>query len=312
MNILFQKVLQVLKTYFHFNRSEKNGILILIILILILFIIPAYLAFVRKPVKISFEQFGKEIAAFEADTLKRAPNRFNIDFERIDHSLAAHKLHPFTFDPNGLPAEKWRQIGLSERQIKTIKNYELKGGRFFHKEDLRKIYGLSENEYAVLAPYISIHKTEYNKTSIQKNTWKSRFYDAENLTVDINTADSAGLMALSGIGSSFARRIIRYRNLLGGFYAKEQLLEVYGMDSLRFAQFSANCTVGEGPVRKFNINTVTVAELKKHPYFNYYLAKSIIDYRIIHGSYGSVEQLSFTPLFNKDLYQKLAPYLIIR
>lgn len=312
MSIIVQKVLQALKTYFHFNRSEKNGIFILIIIILILFIIPSYLAFVRKPVKVSFEQFGKEIAAFEAETLKRAPNRFNVDFERIDRSLAGHKLHPFTFDPNGLPVEKWRQMGLSERQIKTIKNYELKGGKFFHKEDLRKIYGLNESEYAVLAPYISIHKTDYNKTSIQKNTWKSRFSNAEIFPVDINTADSAGLMALGGIGSSFARRIIRYRNLLGGFYAKEQLLEIYGMDSLRFAQFSANCTVGAGPVRKININTVTVAELKKHPYFNYYLAKSIIDYRIIHGSYGSVEQLSFTPLFNKDLYQKLAPYLIIR
>jgi DNA uptake protein ComE-like DNA-binding protein len=69
--------------------------------------------------------------------------------------------------------------------------------------------------------------------------------------------------------------------------------------------------VGNGPARKIRINSVTLAELKHHPYFNYYLAKSIIDYRIIHGSYDSVEQLRFTPMFNKDLYKKIAPYITV-
>ncbi|HEX7411700.1 MAG TPA: helix-hairpin-helix domain-containing protein [Bacteroidales bacterium] len=308
-------MLNFLKTYFHFNRSEKNGILILIVIILVLFIIPEYLAFVRKPVKVYFEQYSKEITAFEAalqaDTLQKPSRKFNVDFERVDGSLAENKLHPFPFDPNGLSAEKWREMGLSERQIKTIMNYESKGGKFYHKEDLRKIYGITESEYVILAPYISVSKPDYDNKIVQKSNWTSKFPKAERLPVDINTADSVGLMKLKGIGSSFARRIIRYRNLLGGFYAKEQLFEVYGMDSLRFAQFSGNCTVGAGPVHKINLNTATVAELKKHPYFDYYLAKSIVDYRIIHGSYDRVEQLRFTPMFYEDLYKKIAPYLII-
>ena len=308
-------MLNFLKTYFHFNRSEKNGILILIVIILVLLIIPEYLAFVRKPVKVYFEQYRKEITAFEAalqaDTLQKPSRKFNVDFERVDGSLAENKLHPFPFDPNGLSAEKWREMGLSERQIKTIMNYESKGGKFYHKEDLRKIYGITESEYVILAPYISVSKPDYDNKTVQKSNWTSKFPKAERLPVDINTADSVGLMKLKGIGSSFARRIIRYRNLLGGFYAKEQLFEVYGMDSLRFAQFSGNCTVGAGPVHKINLNTATVAELKKHPYFDYYLAKSIVDYRIIHGSYDRVEQLRFTPMFYEDLYKKIAPYLII-
>lgn len=304
-----------LKTYFFFNRSEKNGILILIVIILILFIIPAYLAFVRKPVKVYFEQFSKEIASFEtallADTLQKPFRKFNVDFERVDGSLAENKLHPFPFDPNSLSAEKWREMGLSERQIKTIMNYQNKGGKFYHKEDLKKIYGITESEYAVLAPYISLSKPEYDSKIAPKSNWTSKFPKKERVLVDINTADSAGLMNLYGIGSSFARRIIRYRNLLGGFYIKEQLLEVYGMDSLRFAQFSGNCTIGVGTIHKININTATVAELKKHPYLDYYLAKSIVDYRIIHGSYDKVEQLRFTPMFYEDLYKKIAPYMII-
>lgn len=304
-----------LKTYFHFNRSEKNGIIILTVIILILFIIPAYLAFVRKPAKVYFEQYSKEIAAFEAslqeDTLQKHSGKYNIDFERIDGSMAEHKMHPFPFDPNDLPAEKWREMGMSERQIKTILNFEKKGGRFYHKEDLKKIYGISESEYNVLAPYISISKADYDNKPDQKSEWKSKFPKPERVSVDINTADSAGLTKLKGIGPSFARRIIRFRDLLGGFYDKKQLLEVYGMDSLRFAEFSGYCTLGAGPVRKININTATVAELKKHPYFDYYLAKSIVDYRVIHGNFDRVEQLRFTPMFYEDLYKKIAPYMMI-
>lgn len=308
-------MLNFLKTYFHFNRSEKNGILILIGIILILFILPSYLAFVRKPVKVYFEQFSKEIAAFEAalqaDTLQKPFRKFNVDFERVDGSLAENKLHPFPFDPNNLSAEKWRQLGLSEKQTKTILNYQSKGGKFYQKEDLRKIYGITESEYAVLAPYITISKPDYNNKTAQKSNWNNKFPKTERVPVDINTADSVGLMKLYGIGSSFARRILRYRVLLGGFYSKEQLMEVYGMDSMCFAQFSGNCTVGAGPIHKININTATVAELKKHPYFDYYLAKSIVDYRIIHGAYDRVEQLRFTPMFYEDLYKKIAPYMII-
>jgi competence protein ComEA len=308
-------MINFLKTYFQFNRSEKNGIIILIFIILLLFILPAYLAFIRKPVKVYFEEYGKEIKAFEAsieaDTLQKSQQRTNVDFDRVDGSMAENKLHPFHFDPNQLPAEKWREMGMNEKQIKTILNFQSKGGKFYHKEDLRKIYGISESEYNVLAPYISINKPDYENKTSTISSWNSKFTKTERATVDINTADSIGLMKLKGIGPSFARRIIRYRDLLGGFYDKKQLLEVYGMDSLRFAEFSGNCTLGAGPVRKINLNTATVADLKKHPYFDYYLAKSIVDYRIIHGSYDRVEQLRFTPMFYEELFKKIAPYLIV-
>lgn len=308
-------MLNFLKTYFDFNRSEKNGILILTVVILILFMVPAYMSYIRKPEMVHYEQYSMEIAAFEAalqaDSIQKSFGRYSVDFERINGSLAESKLHPFPFDPNGLTAEKWREMGMSEKQIKTILNYQSKGGKFYRKEDLQKIYGITETEYNVLAPFISIIKPGYENRKDQNTGWSNKFPKAERVAVDINTADSVGLMKLKGIGPSYARRIIRYRDLLGGFYAREQLLEVYGMDSLRFAEFSGNCILGAGPVRKINLNTATVAELKKHPYFDYYLAKSIVDYRIIHGAYGKVEQLRFTPMISEGLYNKIAPYMII-
>jgi DNA uptake protein ComE-like DNA-binding protein len=301
------------KSYFYFNRSEKNGILLFIPVILILFIIPAYRIYNRKPVQVDFSQYSKEIKAFESalqiDSIKNSRKKFVPDFERVDRSIAESRLHPFAFDPNGLPAEKWIAMGLSEKQVKTILNYQMKGGKFYHKEDLKKIYGISENEYAVLEPFIAISKPAYANETTPKKAWNSKFPEYKKTIIDINTADSVDLLEIRGIGPSFAHRILRYRDKLGGFYAKEQLLEVFGMDSVRYAQMFDYCTLGNSAVQKINLNTAVVADLKKHPYFDYYLAKSIVDYRIIHGPYTKVEQLRYTPLVYEELYKKIAPYL---
>jgi competence protein ComEA len=302
------------RSYFFFNRGEKNGILLFIPVILILFAYPAYRNYTRKPEQADFSQYNKEIRAFEAtlvnDSIQKSRRNFTPDFERVDGSLTEARLRPFVFDPNELPADKWIEMGLSQKQVKTILNYRKKGGRFYDKEDFRKIYGISENEYSVLAPFINITKPDYNKEMAIKSAGNVKYAGYKKTIIDINAADSLDLLEISGVGPAFAHRILRYRNKLGGFYAKEQLLEVFGMDSSRYAKISDYCTIGNGVLEKINLNTAKVADLKKHPYFDYYLAKSIVDYRILHGPYAKVEQLKYTRLVYEDLYKKIAPYLV--
>jgi competence protein ComEA len=301
------------KSYFYFNRSEKTGILIFIPIILLLFLYPAYRNYTRKTEQVDFSRFSKEIQAFEAtlqfDSIQKSKEISSPDFERMDKSIAEDRLHPFIFDPNELSAEKWVEMGLNQKQVKTILNYRKKGGRFYQKEDLRKIYGISESEYSVLAPYINIQKRYIDKGTGVKIVENGKFHEYKTTIIDINSADSIDLLELRGIGPAFAHRILRYRQILGGYYAKEQLLEVFGMDSSRYAKISEYCTIGNGAVQKINLNTAKVSDFKKHPYFDYYLAKSIVDYRIIHGPYSKVEQLKYTPLVYEDLYKKIAPYL---
>jgi len=302
-----------LKSYFYFSRGEKTGLLLFIPVILILYIIPVYLDYSRKPAKADFARYNREIIAFEAalqtDTIQNFKRNFVPDYERMDRSIAEHKLHPAAFDPNIITAEKWISMGLSEKQANTIINYRNKGGKFFQKEDLRKIYGISENEYAVLEPFISISKPASETKNFTKFAGTGKFPEYKKTIIELNSADSMDLLEIRGVGPAFAHRILRYRNKLGGFYAKEQLLEVYGMDSARFAQVSEYCRIGNGEIQKININTATVADFKKHPYFDYYLAKSIVDYRILHGAFTKVEQLRYIPLVYEDLYKKLVPYL---
>ncbi len=156
-----------------------------------------------------------------------------LDFQQMDRSVAENKITPFLFNPNKLPSEQWSKMGLKDWQIKVIKNYEAKGGHFYKKEDFKKMFCISPSEYAILEPYISIpdEKKEYAEAKTQVKEVHKR------ALVDLNTADSVTLLSLYGIGPSFAKRIMKYRNLLGGFYNKTQLLEVYGFDQDRLIKY---------------------------------------------------------------------------
>ena len=129
--------------------------------------------------------------------------------------------------------------------------------------------------------------------------------------VDVNTADTNDLQEIKGIGASFARRIAKYRDLLGGFIKKEQLLEVFGMDSARYLQIQASFTINPSAIQKININKATIQELKKHPYFDYYTAKSVVMYRTQKGEYKTVSEIKKANLIYDDFYDKIYPYLTV-
>ncbi|MBO6034901.1 MAG: helix-hairpin-helix domain-containing protein, partial [Paludibacteraceae bacterium] len=109
--------------------------------------------------------------------------------------------------------------------------------------------------------------------------------------------DTLQLQELRGIGPSFARRIGKYREKLGGYYAKEQLMEVYGFTEQLYSQVEKHVTVDASKIRKLNINELDIAELKRHPYISFYEAKAIFDYRNSKSScrIDSIEELAKLP-----------------
>ena len=222
-----------------------------------------------------------------------------------EHKIADKEettLNPFPFDPNTISKEKFLEMGLPERAVNAIINYREKGGRFFEKDDFKKIYNLSNEAYLILEPYIEIETlVEFSDSLKRKKT--------EILSIELNSADTLDLQQLSGIGPSFSRRIVKYRELLGGYCRKEQLLEVYGMDSLRFHGMVSNIEINDANITKININKATIKEMIKHPYIEYYLAKSIITYREKIGGYHNLEELKDAKLIYEELFQKIKPYL---
>ncbi len=299
-----------LKNYFNFNKGERIGILVVIAIIIAVIAYPYMVKVTFKDNKDDFIRFASDIDQFEK-SLKNATDSVNearrLDFQQMDRSVVENKITPFIFNPNLLPSEQWSRLGLKDWQIKIIKNYEAKGGKFYKKEDFKKMFCISPSEYEILEPYISIpeQKNEYAERNTEVKVAKPR------IMVELNTADSLTLLTLYGIGPSFAKRIIKYRNLLGGFYSKDQLLEIYGFDQERLDKIYAYCDVDPVGIKKLNINTIKTDELKKHPYLDYYTAKAIVDQRIILRKYTSLQQIKELPLIHEDLFNKIKNYLIL-
>lgn len=208
----------------------------------------------------------------------------------------------FPFDPNTISDSGWIKLGISERQIKIIRNFQKKGGRFRKKEDLAKIYGL---DYQRLEAFVDI-PSERKQVKDSKAIIKPK--KKEGLRIDLNTADTTMLMELKGIGISFAKRIIKYRERLGGYYCVDQLLEVYGFDQARLDGIREYCHTGTGPYRKIPVNSVKTQELMKHPYMDYTTAKAIVDFRIARKVLSDPDQLRDLQLLPEELFEKMRPY----
>lgn len=174
-----------------------------------------------------------------------------------------------------------------------------------------EIYTANENRRA------SYRESFWNNDRQQVRNWRRDsvqyrpHYDKKDRTVkvELNSADTTELQLLYGIGPVFAKRIVKYRTLLGGFARKEQLLEVYGMTEERYAEIAGNITVDSSVTTKLDINSATIAQLKRHPYLDYYQAKAIVDYRIKVGNFNGINELLKVATLDEETIAKLEGYI---
>ena len=296
----------VLKESFSFSKKELNGLVIFCLLIILVAFAPMIYSYLNPPEVYNFDQFKKEIAEFKASAIKEEEYHYRSKWNYNKKEEKVLVAEYFNFNPNNLPEKLWRKLGLSSKQIKIIKNFESKGGKFYHKEDLQKIYSIKPQDYARLEPYIAIpERTFENKYPATKVPAKKSF-----VLVDLNSADSVQLETLKGIGPAFASRIIKYRNRLGGFCRKEQLLEVYGLDTAKFSGLLSQINLNPDQVRKIDINTATFEELKSNPYLNYKQINAIVQYRKQHGNYKSITDLKKIIILTEEVLKKMEPYLL--
>ncbi|MCY1524619.1 comEA protein [compost metagenome] len=184
-------------------------------------------------------------------------------------------------------------------------NYRSKGGRFYTVTDLKRMYVISPSTYKRLAPYIRLkQQPDAPRQAAIREPGKKELY-----LVNINLADTVELDRLKGIGPAFARRIVKYRERLGGFYNKEQLLEVYGMDSLKYTAMKMQLLIDTSAIRKIPLNTVSAEVLTKHPYLTYKLANALIRYREQHGNYRDMADLKKVLILDAKTIERLSPYL---
>jgi len=215
-------------------------------------------------------------------------------------------LTPLPFDPNTADSNLLDRIGFNRKQIAQIVNYRNAGGKFEVKNDFRKIYSVSDKDFKILENYILLPSMIVPKADAP--LYENNYPDFE---IEINTADSIALIKLKGVGPVFANRIISYRKKLGGFYDKSQLLEVYGLDTNRYFKLVDHLLVDTAQLVKIDLNSATFNDFLNHPYFEYYLVKSIFNYKEAVGEFNSVEELRQVNMVYDQLFEKIRPYLFV-
>lgn len=312
--------------YLSFTRRDRIGIILILIVVLTVFFLPKVFSYIgnSKPttadtawmvVMKRLEQ--KEVGNEQQYNKYKDDNNSAYQYDRpAKNYTSKSKGGLFIFDPNSLSAEGWQKLGLRDKTISTIQNYLSKGGKFRKPEDLQRIYGLFPNEFERISPFIKIESTVETKNNKdftdkpQVENPAAKTYTPRYSTVDINSADTSSLIALPGIGSKLAIRIINFRDKLGGFYSVNQVGETFGLPDSAFQKLKQYLKLENTSIKKININNASVDELKIHPYIKYSLANTIVAYRNAHGLFDNVESIKKVMAVTDEVYSKIAPYLM--
>lgn len=288
-----------IRSFFGFSRSETNAFLILLpLMALLIFSEPVYRYWFIAQQPRDFDNEKNEL-----DSLTASWSWTQRD-SAIGKSL---ERRLFSFDPNTVSNEDLIQLGFNRTLAHRMVNYRMKGGKFTVKKDLMKIYGMDSTLYQRLYAFVDLPE------KVEKENVVKSFGKKENSVIekfDLNTADTTQLIKVYGIGSKLSRRIVTYRDKLGGFVSRAQLTEVYGLDSAVIRELFKKSFIHENfKPRVININTAPEKELGEHPYIKYKLAKAITTYRFQHGAYNSVDDLKKIVLIDNVKFEKIKPYL---
>lgn len=206
----------------------------------------------------------------------------------------------FPFDPNTASEEILRRLGLPPRTVQTVLNYRAKGGQFRQPSDLQRIYGLRPEDYARLEPYIQIAQLQ----SVPRKAYQPR----RNVQILINQATAAEWAELYGIGPVLSRRIVEFRERLGGFYQIDQVAETYGLPDSTWQRIEPKLLL-EQPIRKILFDTASVEGLARHPYIRWKTARLLVAFREQHWPIRAATQLEEMRALPPEVLVKLAPYL---
>jgi DNA uptake protein ComE-like DNA-binding protein len=265
------------------------------------------------------EELMAKIEVKESDKKEAFQDHYANKYEKYDSENAPTKpikLSPF--DPNQASEAQLEELGIAKWMAKRIINYRTKGGQFRKKEDLQRIYDFPTDLYAKLEPYITLPEKSANGgfTSFPKTEINPEFKTSTTVlnkesfkpvAFDLNRADTNDLKKLKGIGSKLSARIIKYRDMVGGFYSENQVKEVFGLDSIVVDEILKFATIKNPSLKKIKINEVTAEEFK-HLYIRPYVAKSVIAYRQQHGNFTSKKDFEPIKLLDAKTLDKIFPY----
>ncbi len=232
------------------------------------------------------------------------------------------------FDPNTVDSLTLIGFGLKPWKVKNFLHYRAAGKVFRSAEDLGDTYGWTAEDVERVREYVRVDEEygkgkrlfggtekgqpgwegrneKYGKDGKRWDDWKSNKF--HTLTkVDVNTADTAMLRRIPGVGAKTSEAIVRYREKLGGFYSVEQLREIK-MVSPELLEWME---VSSPNVQKIPVNEASFQALNSHPYISYEQTKALLQYIRLYGKVKDEQALLETGIFTKEDVERLKPYLV--
>ncbi len=293
-----------MKHYFNFTKSQKVGVVALscIIFIQIILLNSSEIRTVPNPIVVDNSKY-----LFKNDQFNQKDNKSKKQNQKINYHL---------FDPNVFNVEDWVSYGFSNKQAQSIVNYKNKIKGFKTKNDLKKVYVISDDKFKELEPFIKIDETKFQnkKEEWTKNDKSNQNFERVNhkqfkIIADLNTSSIENLKQVVGIGEYSAKNIIKFRNKIGGYHSINQLKEVYGITDENLELIKQQVSIDESKIITLNVNQLTIQQLKKHPYISWNVAQAIVEQR----ENGKLEDLQFLVDKNQLLTQEellnLLPYI---
>ncbi len=287
-----------IKAFMLIKATERRAIIILSVIVLLssllFFLLPSFVQ-PEKSKLVIVPQLEKKMQETHTDiTTQSYPSKKSI-------------YHFHAFDPNTIRKEELIEMGIAPKIASTWTNYTSKGGKFYSKESLKKLYGMHEDLYNRLDSYIQITPKQEVVTSIPTPIKQS--IEKVIKLIDINTADTNDFKKLPMIGSKRAQMIIKYRTSLGGFIALTQLKEVYSINDTVYQQIKDKIYIDKNfkpMTRAINLNTESI--LAKHPYIRP-VAKIIAAYKAAHGPIENIDELRKVYGIDSQTLNKIEPYI---
>ncbi len=296
------------KDFFYYSKSERRAVFVLSLFIVVFAIGSLVLPYYVEQEEPSVTE-QEEKGSFWVRVREQEQKPGYVTHTRQQK----RKVVLTTFDPNTADSIDFLNLGLPSFMAHNILKYRAKGGRFATPETFSRIYGMTDEQFETLKPYIRIADTFTRKydtvrssalTVERKDTFPKIVKYPEGTLVDVGVVDTTELKKIPGIGSGIAKAIVAYRNRLGGFYALEQLQEVSHVTPEMMKWFDLK----EPQIRKIPINKAGLDRLRAHPYLNFYQAKVIVEHRKKRGELKSLSQLSLYEEFTEKDLERLAVY----
>ena len=284
-----------LKSYFQFTKSQRSGIIFLVLLC-VMFQSAYFLIDFKSTTNDSKEK--QEWLAFqtEIDSLKQ-----------IKHDYIP-KIYPF--NPNFITDFKGQKLGMSVAEIDRLLAFRKTNKYVNTPEDFQKVTKISDSLLNTMVPYFKFPDWVTNKKEF-KSKYKSFENKKEKIVIlDINQATKEDLIKVYGIGPALSDRILKLKDLLGGFVSMEQMNDVWGLSPEVIENLNKNFKVSVLPkVNKVDINNASIKELMLFPYFKYALAKAIVTYRSMNGDFKNNADLTKINGFPNEKLNVISLYL---